>query len=277
MQTQSSIAFIGGGNMARALIAGLLRAGHPAPTIRVGEPLEAQRTALLARFGINACADNAAAVAGADVVVLAVKPQDALGVLRALPAPPPLLVSIAAGIRVGQLQGACPGTHVVRAMPNRPALVGAGITGAHCATDVTAAERDRAATVLGSAGEVVWLEQEAQLDLVTALSGSGPAYFFLLAEELAAAGARAGLPAETAARLAAGTLTGAGALISAALAAGGGPAATLAAERTAVTSRGGTTEAALRVLAERGLPDLVARAFEAAAHRSAELAALQAR
>jgi pyrroline-5-carboxylate reductase len=277
MHTGITIAFIGGGNMARALIAGLMRAGHTAGSILVGEPLAAQRAALTAQFGVKATADNAAAAAGADVVVLAVKPQEAISVLRALPAAPPLLVSIAAGIRVEQLQSACPGTHVVRAMPNRPALVGAGITGAHCAVDVTATDRARAAAVLGSAGDVVWLEQEAQLDLVTALSGSGPAYFFLLAEELAAAGTRAGLPAQTAAQLAAATLKGAGVLIGTALAAGGTPAAALAAERAAVTSKGGTTEAALRVLAEQGLSDLIAHAFEAAAHRSVELAALQTR
>jgi pyrroline-5-carboxylate reductase len=277
MQTGIQIAFLGGGNMARALIAGLIRAGHDRARLRVGEPIEAQRATLAAGFGIETSADNATAVAGADLVVLAVKPQESIAVLRALPSPPRLLLSIAAGIRVEQLQAASPGTHVVRAMPNRPALVGAGMTGAYCAAEVTAAERSHAATVLGSAGELVWLHEEAELDLVTALSGSGPAYFFLLAEELAAAGVRAGLSPAIAARLAAGTLQGAGALIGAAVAAGGSPAEVLPAERTAVTSKGGTTEAALRVMVEQGLGNLVDQAFRAAAHRSVELAALLAR
>jgi pyrroline-5-carboxylate reductase len=271
------VAFIGGGNMARALITGLLRAGHAAENISVGEPLEAQRAQLQSAFGVGVHADNAAAIAAADVTVLAVKPQDALAVLRALPPRSRLLISIAAGLRIAQLREASAGVHVVRAMPNRPALVGAGVTGAFAAPEVTAPERERASAVLASAGGVVWVQEESQLDLVTALSGSGPAYFFLLAEQLAAAGTRAGLPADVAARLAAGTLQGAGALVHAALATHKQPAEALAAERAAVTSKGGTTEAALRALAKGGFDSLVARAFDAAAGRSAELAALLAR
>jgi pyrroline-5-carboxylate reductase len=273
------IAFLGGGNMARALIGGLLRQGLPAARIRVGEPHAPLRTALAADFGVRTSADNAPMLSGATLVVLAVKPQDALTALHSLhavspaaSAPARTLLSIAAGVTIASLaQASPPDLAIVRAMPNRPALVGAGITGLYAPESTPAAARAAAERVARAAGQVVWLRQEAELDLVTALSGSGPAYFFLLAEQLALAASRLGLAAETANLLAAETLYGAGLLAHRALA--GEAASTLAAERSAVTSRGGTTEAALRVLAEGGFDSLVQRALQAAAIRSAELAA----
>lgn len=263
------VSFIGGGNMARALIAGLLRQGVPAADINVGEPLPAARESLAAEFGVRATADNAAAVAAAQVVVLAVKPQELPAVLRALqPAlqtGKPLLLSIAAGIRVADLQAWAPGLPVVRAMPNRPALVGAGATGLYASEKVGAAERSLAEAVMKAAGITVWVPSEPALDVVTALSGSGPAYFFLLAERMAAAACELGLDAGTARVLAAETLHGAGRLAS--------MDHDLARQRAAVTSRGGTTAAALAVLDDAIFARQVQNALAAAAHRSAELAA----
>lgn len=269
------IVFLGGGNMARALIAGLLRQGLPPAHIRVGEPLAALREALHADFGVQASADNAQVLEGATLVVLAVKPQNAvsaLGALRTLPrqAAGVTLLSIAAGVTIDSLSKLSPsGIAIVRAMPNRPALVGAGITGLYAAESTPPAARAAAERVARAAGEAVWLRAEAELDLVTALSGSGPAYFFLLAEQLASAATRLGLAPQTAHMLAVETLYGAGLL---AHSAGTGK-DSLAAERTAVTSRRGTTEAALRVFADGGFDALVGRALQAAAARSAELAA----
>ena len=185
MQTQPSarIAFIGGGNMARALIAGLLRLGLPARQIRVGEREPAARAALEREFPIQTSGDNAEAIAAAELVVLAVKPQDAGAVLRTV-GPPlrehgPVLLSIAAGLRIADLARACPaGIAIVRAMPNRPALVGAGVTGLYAPPSVTAAQRNLAEIIGAAAGRTVWLRTEAEIDIVTAVSGSGPAYFF---------------------------------------------------------------------------------------------------
>ena len=203
--------------MGRALIGGLLRSGTRPEHLSVGEPVAAAREALARDLGITAGADNAAAVRGAAVVVLAVKPQEAAAVLGALAgqwgAQGPLLISVAAGLRVATLQAWCgPGVAVVRAMPNRPALVGAAATGLFAPPGVAAPQRAIAEQILGSVGEVVWVPTEAALDVVTALSGSGPAYFFLLAQLLAEAAAELGLEAAAARRLAAATLHGAGLL-----------------------------------------------------------------
>jgi pyrroline-5-carboxylate reductase len=261
------IAFIGGGNMARALIAGLVRQGADAAQIRVGEP-DAGHRALLARdYGVQATADNAAAVADARIVVLAVKPQEMARVAAALApalAGNALLLSVAAGITTADVARWYPRAPAVRAMPNRPALLGAGITGLYAPATVSAAGRALAEAVMAAAGRTVWVQCESDLDTVTALSGSGPAYFFLLAEEMAAAGVALGLDPATAQLLAAETLHGAGQLAHA------DPA--LDRQRIAVTSKGGTTEAALSEFAAGGLAALVRRAVDAAARRSAELA-----
>jgi pyrroline-5-carboxylate reductase len=220
-------------------------------------------------LGVNVSADNAEAIAGADLVVLAVKPQHAGNALRAVHSGllqhRPLLLSIAAGLRIANLALACPpGIAIVRAMPNRPALLGAGVTGLFALPSVTAVQRALADLVAAAAGRAVWLRAEAELDIVTALSGSGPAYFFLLAEQMAKAAQALGLDQATAALLAADTLHGAGQL-----AHEGTP---LAAQRAAVSSTGGTTEAALQVLQEGGFDALIARAVQAGHARSIQLA-----
>jgi len=265
------LAFLGGGNMGRALIGGLLQQGTRPEAISVGEAYEPARAALSKDFGISATPDNATAIEGATVVVLAVKPQDAGTVLATL-APSlqrnrPVIISVCAGIRVATLESwAGGGLSVVRTMPNRPALVGAGATGLYAPSTVGATDRARAEAVMRATGEVVWVSEEAHIDAVTALSGSGPAYFFFLAELMAHAGAELGLEPDTARRLAVATLHGAGAL---ARASDGD----LARLRTEVTSKGGTTEAALNVMNAEDLRGIVSRAMAAAARRGGELAA----
>lgn len=262
------LGFVGGGNMARALIAGLLRHGTAPKDIRVGEPLAAQRAALEQDFGVATTADNAEAVQAAQLVVLAVKPQELAPIVRKLrpllAERRPLLLSIAAGIRTSTLQDWCPGLPVVRAMPNLPARVGAGATGLYAPPGTSAADRQLAETVMAAIGHCVWVDKETAMDVVTALSGSGPAYFFLLAEQMAAAAVALGLDADTARTLAAETLHGAGALAH--------QDHDLARQRLAVTSKGGTTEAALQVLNTSTMAGQVTEALTAAARRGGELA-----
>jgi pyrroline-5-carboxylate reductase len=265
------ITLIGGGNMARGLVGGLLRQGVPAAHITVAEPQAAAREALARDQGIGVTGDNVAAVANADVVVLAVKPQQMADVARAL-APSlqhrPLVISVAAGIRAADLsRWLGDGVPVVRAMPNRPALTGAGATGLYASASVGTLWREHAALVLEATGLCVWVSDEAQLDIVTALSGSGPAYFFLLAELMAQSAVAQGLDADAARALAAQTLAGAGQLVMTEAAP-----ADLARMRAEVTSKGGTTEAALDAFAAGGFADLVRTAMDAAARRSRELA-----
>jgi pyrroline-5-carboxylate reductase len=263
------IAFIGGGNMGRAMIGGLLKRGHPPPRITVSDPLVAVRTALAQDFEIQAAPDNNAAVESADIVVLAVKPQHMGATVREL-APTltrrrPLVLSIAAGITTASLVQWC-GTDLplVRAMPNTPALIGRGAAGAFATPATPTSARDQASELLRAVGSVVWVEQEAQLDAVTALSGSGPAYFFLLLECMEAAGVKLGLPEATARQLALETAAGAAEL---ALHSSSNPASL----RVQVTSKGGTTEQALQVFDAGGFADLVQRALAAAATRAREL------
>jgi len=264
------ISFIGGGNMGRALIGGLLERGAPKDSLRVGEAYEPSRTALTRDFGVFASAENQEAVGGADVVVLAVKPQDAGKVLIALrpifQSKAPLVISIAAGIRIHDLEAWCgPNVPVVRSMPNRPALVGAGATGLFAPPTVQPEHRTAAENIMRAVGAVVWVQSEEALDVVTALSGSGPAYFFLLAESMLQAGIELGLSPEAAHTLAVETLYGAGRLAHA----GDGDLARLRAE---VTSKGGTTAAAVRIFETADFRSLVARALTAATERGRELA-----
>ena len=171
MKTAAQIAFLGGGNMARALIQGLLRQGYGASQLRVGEPLAAQRELLRREFGLAVTADNAEAIAGASLVVLAVKPQQMNEVLAAarpaLERTRPLLLSIAAGLQIADIAASAPGLPIVRAMPNRAALVGAGATALYAGAEVGAAARSLAASVMDAAGSVVWVQRESDLDIVT--------------------------------------------------------------------------------------------------------------
>lgn len=269
--TREKLAFLGGGNMGRALIGGLLQRNTRAEQISVGEAFEPARAALSKDFAVVATEDNAAAVDGAGVVVLAVKPQNAGAVLTPL-APlfqrhRPVLISVCAGLRVASLENWCGGNiPVVRAMPNRPALVGAGATGLFAEAGVQAEHRAKAEEIMRAVGETVWVPNEDALDIVTALSGSGPAYFFLLAELMMQAATELGLDADAARKLAVATLHGAGTLVHASD-------GDLARLRQEVTSRGGTTEAALKVLESADLRAIVARAITAATQRGHELAA----
>jgi pyrroline-5-carboxylate reductase len=269
--TDIRIALVGGGNMGRGLVGGLLARGFAADHIVVADPDAAGLASLAARFGVRTTSSNEAAVADAAVVVLAVKPQQMAAVVTPL-APllqrgKPLVLSVAAGIRVADLaRWTGPGIPVVRTMPNRPALIGAGASGLYAAPDVSPAQRGLAEAVMGATGLCLWVEDESQIDSITALSGSGPAYFFALAELMARAGESQGLSPETARRLAAQTLAGAGQLV----AAESDP--DLARMRAEVTSKGGTTAAALAVFEAGGLAHLVAQAMAAAAQRSRELA-----
>ena len=264
------ISFIGGGNMARSLVGGLIADGVPAACLRVAEPDAARREALQREYGIEAGADNRAAAAAAEVAVLAVKPQVTPAVAReiapALAGRDALAISIAAGIRSSDLERWLgPGAAVIRAMPNTPALLGCGATALYAGAAVTARQRELAESILRAVGSVSWVEEEAQMDAVTALSGSGPAYFFLLIEAMADAAVELGLPQEPARLLALETALGAArmALESA---------EPIDALRRRVTSPGGTTEAALETFEAGGLRELVAAALRRAEARSRELA-----
>ena len=264
------IGILGGGNMGRALIGGLLRQGTRPEQISVGESFAAARESLSGEFGVQATADNAAALDKATVVVVAVKPQDAAAVLSPLQGllnrNRPTVLSVAAGIRVAALESWCgAGVPVVRAMPNRPALVGAGATGLYAPNHVGDSHRAAAQRVMEATGEVVWVPSEDALDVVTALSGSGPAYFFLLAELMAQAAVDQGLEPQAARRLAVATLHGSGLLAHASD-------GNLERLRAEVTSKGGTTEAALRSFGNADLRGIVTRALESATLRSRELA-----
>jgi pyrroline-5-carboxylate reductase len=268
------LAILGGGHMGRALIGGLLRSGTRSERISVGECSPAARALLAQELGVTATADNARAVDGAAIVVLAVKPQEAAALFAdigaVLRAQRPLLLSVAAGVRLRTLQSWCgAGVPVVRAMPNRPALVGAGATALYAPPGVGAELRAAAERIARAVGEVVWVSDEDHLDLVTALSGSGPAYFFLLAQLMAESAASLGLPAPVARSLAAATLYGAGLLAHAAN-------ADLARLKADIASPGGTTEAALAEFAAADLSGAVERAVAAAARRSRELGAAAA-
>lgn len=268
---QNTIAFIGGGNMARSLIGGLIARGTAAADIRVSEPVEALREALAGDFGVNVGSDNSRAASGAGLWLLAVKPQVMRAVCEALAplaqAERPLVVSIAAGITAAQLQRWLGGgVAVVRAMPNTPALLGAGVTGLFGSAEVDANGRERASNLLASAGRTVWIDDEARMDAVTAVSGSGPAYIFLLAEAMEAAALAEGLPAEAARTLVLETVLGAARMLTES---GEDPAEL----RRRVTSPGGTTQAAIETFEAGGFRDLVAAAIRNATERGRQLSA----
>jgi pyrroline-5-carboxylate reductase len=264
-----TIAFIGGGNMARALIGGLTARGRPAKSIVVADPIDAQLDALQAAYDVRATRDNLEAVRGASIVVLAVKPQELRAVVTSMQevllANRPLLISVAAGVRTSAIQRWAGGVPVVRCMPNRPALQGCGITALYATPDVAANGRLEAEQLLASVGTTLWVTRESDMDVVTAVSGSGPAYFFLLIELLEEAGIELGLSPEISRKLATETAFGSGAMAREAKEA----AAVL---REQVTSKGGTTEAALRHLDANGVRRLFVEAVTAAARRSAQLA-----
>jgi len=255
--------------MATALVSGLVNPPRSHLKIRVCDPNEQAREHLERTFAVPTFASSEAAIDGADIIVLAVKPQIMSQVLKGLSASvkdEQLIISIAAGITINSIRNTLGAQQaVIRSMPNTPALVGHGITGIVAGANCTQLHRQWAEEILSAAGEVVWLEDESLMDAVTAISGTGPAYFFLLAEALAAAAREMGLPAETSDRLASITCFGAGAM----LASSPGEAEEL---RLRVTSPGGTTQAAMVVMEDGEFRNLVFRAAEAARDRSRELA-----
>lgn len=267
---QTQIGFIGGGNMAQAIAAGLLRAGHEPAALAVAEPLAATR----ARWhGLHAAirtgSDNAAVAADAAVLVLAIKPQVMPAVLAGLAglARPrgQLVLSVAAGVTLATLARSLgAGTPAVRVMPNQPALVGEGMSVLVASAVVEAAGREQACYVAESTGRALWLDDESLMDAVTAVSGSGPAYFYLLMELMERTAIDLGLPPDVARTLVRQTATGAAR-------AAAMPDADVAALRASVTSPGGTTAAALAVLEREGIGETLRRALTAARDRGAEL------
>ncbi|MDH5525917.1 MAG: pyrroline-5-carboxylate reductase [Nitrospirota bacterium] len=264
-----TLAFIGGGNMAEALIKGVLASGMGLePThIHVADPQEARRTYLTGSYGVTAHADNKAALKGARLVILAVKPQMIDQVLKEIQddiADGQVVVSIAAGVTIQRIQGHLyADSKVVRVMPNTPSLVGEGASAVTPGPGVTPAELSTVREVLAAVGSVVVVAEE-QMDAVTALSGSGPAYVFTMIEALADGGVKMGLSRDVAMTLAAQTVLGAGRMV---LSTATHPAAL----KDMVTSPGGTTAAGLHVLEKAGFRGAVIGAVEAAALRAREL------
>ena len=262
------IAFIGGGNIATALISSLFASRHSVDRIQVADPGTGVRERLQKRWPVH-CFDNAAdAIQGMDAIVLAVKPQVlplVLDEIGNLVTSEQLVISIVAGIHTSQIAAKLKAdSPIVRTMPNTPALIGLGITGMYAPINCNLAQRELTQNLMESAGEVVWLDRESLLDVVTALSGSGPAYFYYLVESLRNAGTRLGLPADVAARLALYTAYGA---------------STMAVQsdvdiielRERVTTRGGTTQAAMDILEAGHFAELVDSAIAAATRRGQEL------
>jgi len=271
----AKITFIGGGNMATALIEGLRK--NQASMMSVAQPVlvvadpSADRRALLADlYAIEPVADNAAAITGASLIVLAVKPNHvraAAEQIRANLLPNQLIVSVAAGIRLAALQNWLGGHQaIVRAMPNTPAMVGSGATGLYAPPALTPQQRNLAESLMRAVGLVQWVQNEADIDTVTALSGSGPAYIFLVMEAMQAAAEQLGLPAQTARLLTLETVFGAARL---AMTADESPAQL----RARVTSPNGTTERGIAALEQAGLRAAFAQALNAAHQRSIELGA----
>ncbi|MBP6160998.1 MAG: pyrroline-5-carboxylate reductase [Giesbergeria sp.] len=262
----SAIAFIGGGNMASALIGGLLAQGMAPTQIEVVEPSEAARSSLLAQFGVTAQALPGPGLRAADLVVWAVKPQ----VFReaALQARPltssALHLSVAAGIRSSSIAQWLGTERVVRAMPNTPALIGRGMSALFARKAVDALERKRVEQLMAPTGEMLWVDEESLLDAVTALSGSGPAYVFYFLEAMTRAGTSMGLSQAQAHQLAVGTFAGAAEL---ARQSDEAPAVL----RQRVTSKGGTTHAAIESMEHAGVADALVQAIEAAQQRAHEL------
>ena len=263
------IAFIGGGNMARSIIGGLIESGHPADAIAVGEPNAEARTRLSELGAIQFPGDNIAVVEHADLVLLAVKPQVMQDVVRplaeTLQASNAVVMSIAAGIECAMLEHWLGPVPIVRCMPNTPALLGVGAAGLFATDRVDSRGRGLAELVMTAVGTVTWVDREGLIDAVIAVSGSGPAYFFLLMEKMVAAGVDLGLTESTARALVLQTALGAARM---ATESGTSPSEL----RRQVTSPGGTTEAAVNAFEAGEVGALVARAMGDAVARAGELA-----
>ncbi|GAB4437227.1 MAG: pyrroline-5-carboxylate reductase [Rhodocyclaceae bacterium] len=263
------ITFVGGGNMANALAGGLLKRGFAAAQLRAIEPVSASREKMERALGVRCFASAVPEALACDVLVLAVKPQQMQEALAPIAGrlAHQLVISIAAGLRLADLSRWLGGhRRLVRTMPNTPALVGAGITGLYADPSVDAAGRAQAESVLAAVGGTLWIADEAMMDAVTAVSGSGPAYVFYFLEALAKAAVELGFAQRDARRLAIETFAGGVALARASD-------EPLAALRERVTSKGGTTEAALRVFDAEGVGRAIRAAVLAACERGRELGA----
>ncbi|MEL6301272.1 MAG: pyrroline-5-carboxylate reductase [Pseudomonadota bacterium] len=264
------VGFIGGGNMSLAIVGGLLRAGWAAGAICVADPDERKHDPFHGlSIGVRTTTDNAQAVAGAEALVLAVKPQVMPHVLAGLDLdlanPDCVIISVAAGIELETFESAMGRRACIRSMPNQGALTGEGATAMVANDASTDAQRALAEAILGATGTAVWIESESLMDVVTAVSGSGPAYFYALMEALVRSATQRGLSPETARALVSATAGGAASLAR-------GLETPLATLRERVTSPGGTTAAALAALAEHAFDETIDAAISAAQHRSRELA-----
>jgi len=261
------IAFLGGGNMASALVGGMIAKGSDPRSISVIEMSPAAREKLGARYPIHVSTAPDAVMQRADVLVLAVKPQDMKRALASISgfSKEKLVISVAAGITLKSLSPWLGGHRkIVRCMPNTPALIGAGITGLYASPEVSSEEKKQAENILSAVGEVVWMPEERLLDPITAVSASGPAYVFWFIEQLAASAEKLGIPREAALKLAKQTVLGAAQLASQS-------AESPETLRKNVTSKGGTTEAALKVFDEAKLAEHFSRAVAAASKRGEEM------
>ncbi len=270
LMTQTTISFIGGGNMARSLIGGLIADGRDANSIWVSDANKEQLATLSAGLAVHTTTSNIEAIKNADVIILAIKPQIlplvAEELKEATMGRPVLFLSVAAGIREPDINRWLGGqAAIVRTMPNTPALIQTGATALYANKYVSEAQRNQAETIMRAVGLALWVEDEKQMDIVTALSGSGPAYFFLMMESLEQAATEMGLPKQTARLLALQTGFGASKM---ALEASD----ELSELRRCVTSPGGTTERAVNSLEDNGIRELFANALKAAKTRSEELA-----
>jgi pyrroline-5-carboxylate reductase len=266
LSSSQPIAFIGGGNMASAIIGGLVRQGLPAAQIEVVEPFADARRRLQAQFGIAALERAGPALERAGLVVWAVKPQTFKEAAAQAGAHTQraLHLSVAAGIRSDSMAQWLNTERIVRSMPNTPALVGKGMTALYARPGVSQEDKARVEQVIATTGESLWVQEEAQLDAVTALSGSGPAYVFFFLEAMTQAGIEMGLPSEQAYRLAVGTFAGASQLVRAS---DERPEVL----RQRVTSKGGTTYAAITSMEQDQVQTLFIKALHAARRRAAEL------
>lgn len=265
---QRTITFIGGGNMAQAIILGLLKQGYPAALLGVSDP-SAEKRAYFAALGLRTYTDNLSAVAEAEVVLLAVKPQvltEVCAPFAALDFSQKLLISIAAGINTARLAQLIPSVQaIVRVMPNTPALVGEGMAGLFAATQTAQPDRDFAAELLSAVGDILWVKDEAQMHAVTAASGSSPAYFFLFLEAMQHSLIEQGLNAEEARHLVQQAMFGSAKMVLE------NPQLDLATLRQNVTSKGGTTAAALAVFEQQQFQQTVQQAMAACIARSQEM------
>lgn len=260
------ICFIGGGNMATALIGGLLGKNYPAALISVVEISAESRARLQSEFAVKAFGNIADGIRDSDIIVLAVKPQQLCQVAQQLASnlSGQLLLSIAAGIRATDIARWANSQNVVRAMPNTPALIQAGMTGLYALPEVNAVQREQAQSIMNAVGDVLWLDDEAMLDAVTAISGSGPAYVFYFIEALERAALELGFVARDARSLSLATFLGASKLAASST-------DEVGVLRAKVTSKNGTTERALLSLDANQVAQHIAQAAQAAATRSREM------